>query len=69
MRAAAVNAARGPGPPRAVGLIVPDADADAHAEDLAAAGLEHEILGPESDGTARLLVIPRRSPRAWSTTT
>ncbi|NVI85745.1 AAA family ATPase [Actinomadura sp. BRA 177] len=59
VRAAAVNAAREAlARPGAVGLIVPDADADAHAEDLAAAGLEHEILGPESDGTARLLVIP-----------
>ncbi|SNS52005.1 HelD family protein [Actinomadura mexicana] len=44
--------------PGSVGLIVPDARAGAHAAALEAAGLEHEILGPESAGTGRLLVIP-----------
>ncbi|GAA1804529.1 AAA family ATPase [Actinomadura chokoriensis] len=59
VRSAAAGAAREAlARPGSVGLIVPDADADAHAEALAAAGLEHEVLGPESDGTARLLVVP-----------
>ncbi|WP_433232306.1 HelD family protein [Actinomadura formosensis] len=44
--------------PGSVGLIVPDAEAGAHAAALAAAGLDHEVLGPGSGGTARLLVIP-----------
>ncbi|MFA1550354.1 AAA family ATPase [Actinomadura chokoriensis] len=44
--------------PGSVGLIVPDADTGAHAAALAAAGLAAEVLGPESDGTARLLVVP-----------
>ncbi|WP_433469595.1 HelD family protein [Spirillospora sp. CA-128828] len=44
--------------PGSVGLIVPDAQADAHAAALDAAGLEHEVLGPDSDGTGRLLVVP-----------
>ncbi|MFE9099720.1 HelD family protein [Actinomadura geliboluensis] len=44
--------------PGSVGLIVPDAAVAAHAAELAAAGLEHAVLGPESDGSARLLVIP-----------
>ncbi|MFB4311354.1 HelD family protein [Actinomadura sp. GTD37] len=44
--------------PGSVGLIVPDAAAAAHAAALADAGLESEVLGPESDGAARLLVIP-----------
>ncbi|MEU8125062.1 AAA family ATPase [Spirillospora sp. NPDC049024] len=44
--------------PGSVGLIVPDARADEHAAALAAAGLEHEVLGPESEGTGRLLVVP-----------
>ncbi|MEV4678136.1 AAA family ATPase [Actinomadura sp. NPDC049382] len=44
--------------PGSVGLIVPDADVAAHAAELAAAGLEHAVLGPESDGSDRLLVIP-----------
>ncbi|WP_433479342.1 HelD family protein [Spirillospora sp. CA-142024] len=44
--------------PGSVGLIVPDARADAHAAALDAAGLEHEVLGPDSDGTGRLLVVP-----------
>ncbi|TDD39931.1 AAA family ATPase [Actinomadura sp. KC06] len=57
--AAAVDAAREAlGRPGSVGLIVPDAAADAHAAALRAAGVDHEILGPESDGAARLLVIP-----------
>ncbi|GAA1886648.1 HelD family protein [Actinomadura bangladeshensis] len=59
VRAAAAGAAREAlARPGSVGLIVPDADSDAHAAALAAAGLEHEVLGPESDGTARLLVVP-----------
>jgi DNA helicase IV len=44
--------------PGSVGLIVPDAAVAAHAAALAAAGLEHAVLGPESDGAGRLLVIP-----------
>lgn len=44
--------------PGSVGLIVPDAAVPAHAAELAAAGLEHAVLGPDSDGSARLLVIP-----------
>ncbi|MEV4008661.1 AAA family ATPase, partial [Actinomadura sp. NPDC049753] len=44
--------------PGSVGLIVPDARAGAHAAALEAAGLEHEVLGPESAGAGRLLVIP-----------
>ncbi|MEU5991714.1 AAA family ATPase [Spirillospora sp. NPDC047418] len=59
VRAAAAGAVRAAlARPGSVGLIVPDAGADAHAAALAAAGLEHEVLGPESDGTARLLVVP-----------
>ncbi|MFI0369889.1 HelD family protein [Actinomadura sp. 1N219] len=57
--AAAVDAARESlARPGSAGLIVPDAAADAHAAALRAAGVDHEILGPESDGAARLLVIP-----------
>ncbi|WP_230421304.1 helicase domain-containing protein [Actinomadura soli] len=57
--AAAVGAAREAlARPGSVGLIVADAAADAHAAALRAAGVEHELLGPESDGAARLLVIP-----------
>ncbi|MEU9024475.1 AAA family ATPase [Actinomadura sp. NPDC048394] len=41
-----------------IGLIVPDALAAAHAAALADAGLDASLLGPESDGTARLLVVP-----------
>ncbi|MFD0689542.1 HelD family protein [Actinomadura fibrosa] len=41
-----------------IGLIVPDADADAHAAALADAGIAHGVLGPESDGTGRVLVVP-----------
>ncbi|WP_141576022.1 AAA family ATPase [Actinomadura sp. WMMA1423] len=44
--------------PGSVGLIGPDARAGAHAAALEAAGLEHEVLGPESEGAARLLVVP-----------
>ncbi|MFB4296763.1 HelD family protein [Actinomadura sp. NTSP31] len=57
--AAAVEAAREAlARPGSVGLIVPDARAAAHAAALAEAGLDAALLGPESDGTARLLVIP-----------
>ncbi|MCW2884672.1 MAG: Superfamily and helicase-like protein [Streptosporangiaceae bacterium] len=41
-----------------IGLIVADAAVPAFAEALAQAGLDHGVLGPESDGTDRLLVIP-----------
>ncbi|NDU71333.1 AAA family ATPase [Actinomadura sp. DSM 109109] len=41
-----------------VGLIVPDARAGEHAAALEDAGLEPEVLGPESGGRARLLVVP-----------
>ncbi|MEV0666899.1 HelD family protein [Actinomadura luteofluorescens] len=59
LAAATVEAARAAlARPGSVGLIVPDARAGAHAAALAAAGLEHEVLGPESAGTGRLLVIP-----------
>ncbi|WP_329520877.1 HelD family protein [Spirillospora sp. NBC_01491] len=44
--------------PGSIGLIVPDAEAAAYAAALAAAGLEHAVLGPESDGAGRLLVVP-----------
>lgn len=44
--------------PGSVGLIVPDADAAACADALSAAGLAPEVLGPESDGAGRLLVVP-----------
>ncbi|QKW36058.1 AAA family ATPase [Actinomadura sp. NAK00032] len=44
--------------PGSIGLIVPDAAVAAHAAALAEAGLEHAVLGPESDGADRLLVIP-----------
>ncbi|GAA4225881.1 AAA family ATPase [Actinomadura meridiana] len=57
--AAAAEAARAAlARPGSVGLIVPDAAAAVHAAALTAAGLDHEVLGPESDGAARLLVIP-----------
>ncbi|GAA2157535.1 HelD family protein [Actinomadura napierensis] len=57
--AAAVEAARDAlARPGSVGLIVPDAQAAAHAAALDGAGLDAALLGPESDGTARLLVIP-----------
>ncbi|GGQ37029.1 DNA helicase IV [Actinomadura coerulea] len=57
--AAAAEAARAAlARPGSVGLIVPDARAGAHAAALEAAGLEHEVLGPESAGAARLLVVP-----------
>ncbi|MFI0408723.1 HelD family protein [Actinomadura sp. 3N508] len=56
---AAVDAAREAlARPGSVGLIVPDAAAEAHAAALRAADVEHAILGPDSDGAARLLVIP-----------
>ncbi|MFD0534485.1 AAA family ATPase [Actinomadura luteofluorescens] len=59
LAAATVEAARAAlARPGSVGLIVPDARAGAHAAALEAAGLEHEVLGPESPGTGRLLVIP-----------
>ncbi|HEU5030677.1 MAG TPA: AAA family ATPase [Spirillospora sp.] len=41
-----------------IGVIVPDALAAAHTAALAEAGLDAALLGPESDGTARLLVVP-----------
>ncbi|TDD81764.1 AAA family ATPase [Actinomadura darangshiensis] len=41
-----------------IGLIVPDARAGAFAAALEGAGLEHEVLGADSDGTGRLLVVP-----------
>jgi DNA helicase IV len=41
-----------------IGLIVADTAAPAFARALAQAGLGHEVLGPESDGSGRLLVIP-----------
>jgi DNA helicase IV len=41
-----------------IGLIVADVAAQAFAEALAQAGLDHGVLGPESDGSGRLLVIP-----------
>ncbi|TDD85225.1 HelD family protein [Actinomadura rubrisoli] len=44
--------------PGSVGLIVPDAAAAAHVAALEEAGIAHAVLGPESDGTGRLLVIP-----------
>lgn len=57
--AAAAEAARAAlARPGSVGLIVPDARAGAHAAALEDAGLEHEVLGPESAGTGRLLVVP-----------
>ncbi|WUI03485.1 AAA family ATPase [Spirillospora sp. NBC_00431] len=59
--AAAVDAARAAlARPGSVGLIVPDAEADAHAAALRAADVDHAVLGPDSDtdGAARLLVIP-----------
>ncbi|XRQ14914.1 HelD family protein [Actinomadura welshii] len=46
------------GRPGSIGLIVPDAAVAAHAAALDAAGLEHAVLGPGSDGAARLLVVP-----------
>ncbi|MGW3773396.1 HelD family protein [Actinomadura verrucosospora] len=59
LAAATVEAARDAlARPGSVGLIVPDARAGAHAAALEAAGLEHEVLGPESAGAGRLLVIP-----------
>jgi DNA helicase IV len=59
LAAATVEAARAAlARPGSVGLIVPDARAGEHAAALEAAGLEHEVLGPESAGTGRLLVIP-----------
>ncbi|MEU8309598.1 AAA family ATPase [Actinomadura sp. NPDC048955] len=59
LAAATVEAARAAlARPGSVGLIVPDARTGAHAAALEAAGLEHEVLGPESSGTGRLLVIP-----------
>ncbi|MEV3925279.1 HelD family protein [Actinomadura coerulea] len=57
--AAAAEAARAAlARPGSVGLIVPDARAGAHAAALEDAGLEHEVLGPESAGAGRLLVVP-----------
>ncbi|GAA0265952.1 AAA family ATPase [Actinomadura nitritigenes] len=57
--AAAVDAAREAlARAGSIGLIVPDALADAHAAALAEAGLDASLLGPESDGAARLLVVP-----------
>ncbi|MFI0481167.1 HelD family protein [Actinomadura sp. 9N215] len=57
--AAAVDAVREAlARPGSVGLIVPDAAADAHAAALRAADVDHALLGPDSDGAARLLVIP-----------
>ncbi|WP_067467337.1 HelD family protein [Actinomadura macra] len=44
--------------PGSVGLIVADAEVAAHASALEAAGVAHTVLGPESDGTGRPLVIP-----------
>ncbi|TDC87488.1 AAA family ATPase [Actinomadura sp. 7K507] len=44
--------------PGSVGLIVPDAAAAGYAAALEAAGLEHTVLGPGSDGGGRLLVVP-----------
>ncbi|WP_433323590.1 HelD family protein [Spirillospora sp. CA-294931] len=41
-----------------IGLIVPDAAVPAHAAALESAGLDHGVLGPESDGLGRLLVVP-----------
>ncbi|MQY09100.1 HelD family protein [Actinomadura macrotermitis] len=41
-----------------IGLIVPDADVAVYTAALAEAGLEHGVLGPESDGAGRLLVVP-----------
>jgi DNA helicase IV len=41
-----------------IGLIVADAAAPAFAQALTRAGLDHEVLGPDSDGSGRLLVIP-----------
>ncbi|MCW2913972.1 MAG: Superfamily and helicase-like protein [Actinomycetia bacterium] len=41
-----------------IGLIVADAAAPTFAEALAQAELDHGVLGPESDGSGRLLVIP-----------
>ncbi|MGP4025592.1 HelD family protein [Actinomadura sp. 3N407] len=59
LTAAAVEAARAAlARPGSAGLIVPDAEAAAYAAALEAAGLEHTVLGPDSDGAARLLVVP-----------
>ncbi|MGI8330162.1 HelD family protein [Actinomadura scrupuli] len=44
--------------PGSIGLIVADAAVPAFAQALAHAGLDHGVLGPESDGADRLLVIP-----------
>ncbi|MGI5162837.1 HelD family protein [Spirillospora sp. CA-253888] len=41
-----------------IGLIAADADVPAHAAALTAAGLDHTVLGPDSDGSGRLLVVP-----------
>ncbi|WP_067471671.1 HelD family protein [Actinomadura hibisca] len=41
-----------------IGLIAADADVPAHAAALTAAGLDHTVLGPDSDGSGRLLLIP-----------
>ncbi|MFG2088989.1 HelD family protein [Spirillospora sp. NPDC048824] len=59
LAAAAVEAAREAlARPGSAGLIVPDAAAAGYAAALDAAGLEHTVLGPDSDGDARLLVVP-----------
>ncbi|MBT2213112.1 AAA family ATPase [Actinomadura sp. NEAU-AAG7] len=44
--------------PGSVGLIVPDAEAAAHAAALEEAGLAPTVLSADSDGSGRLLVIP-----------
>jgi DNA helicase IV len=41
-----------------IGLITADAAAPTFASALAAAGLEYGVLGPESNGSGRLLLIP-----------
>ncbi|MFC9975449.1 HelD family protein [Spirillospora sp. NPDC127200] len=41
-----------------IGLIAADADVPAHAAALSAAGIDHSVLGPDSDGSGRLLVVP-----------
>jgi len=41
-----------------IGLIAADAAVAGLAEALTAAGLPHEVLGPDSDGSGRLLVVP-----------
>jgi hypothetical protein len=41
-----------------IGLIAADAAVPGLSAALAAAGLDHAVLGPDSDGSNRMLVIP-----------